>query len=140
MAKAKTWFGDCWANHTQRIGLPAKFLMDEKEEKEKCSYCHEKVMFCALARTRAQAKMEKEEDEKDSDPNNGGTMNDDTNAKSINGKESLVDWLSNLKANLSLGDGNNLIDHNYEFKTALILTKANYLKWTSKFFSLEQIF
>ena len=123
------------------LGLPAKFLVDEKEEKEECRYCHEKVMFCALARTRAQTKMEKEEDEKDSeDPSSKETMIDETNDESTSGRESLVEWLNKLKARLCLGDGNNLIDHNHDYKTDLILTRETYLRWINKFFSLGPLF
>ena len=123
------------------LGLPAKFLVDEKVDKEECRYCHEKVMFCALARTRAQAKMEKKEDEKDSeDPSSKETMIDETNDESTSGRESLVEWLNKLKARLCLGDGNNLIDHNYDYKTDLILTRETYLRWINKFFSLGPLF
>ena len=52
----------------------------------------------------------------------------------------MVEWLNKLKAKLSLGDGDNLIDHNYDYKTDLTLTKETYIRWTNKFFSLGPLF
>ena len=40
------------------LGLPAKFLTEVKEGREKCDFCQEEYEHCALVMTRAQLKAE----------------------------------------------------------------------------------
>ena len=86
------------------LGLPAKFLSEDKEEKERCDFCQVEYESCALVMTRAQSKMSREVDK---DPTNDFPLNPMENSK----KWSIKAWAKRVKGILHLGDNNNLLDH-----------------------------
>ena len=86
------------------MGLPAKFLTEDKEEKERCDFCQEEYEHCALVMTRAQFKAEQEEDRNVADDSPPNPTND-------NKKGLLRTWAKRVKGILHLGSGENLLDH-----------------------------
>ena len=64
------------------LGLPAKFLTEVKEGREKCDFCQEEYEHCALVMTRAQLKAEKDEDR--------NAANDSPNLPTNGRKEGMV--------------------------------------------------
>jgi hypothetical protein len=103
------------------LGLPAKFLSEPADvTKDTCNQCGETVNFCALARTRSQAKKEEKEENPESD------NNDETETTESIGRKSLQTWLDKAKAVLETGPGYNLVDHHYTTISQLTLSKAVY--------------
>ena len=58
------------------LGLPAKFLTEDKSEKERCNSCQEEPEYCALVMTRARAKAEQKEDLSSSDNSQSDSVDD----------------------------------------------------------------
>ena len=114
------------------LGLPAKFLTEDKSEKERCNSCQEEPEYCALVMTRARAKAEQKEDLSSSDDSQSDSADDSQ-------KRLLRAWAKRVKGILHIGSGDNLLDHQYDMKLSLTLEKEVYKKWTSKFFSMERL-
>ena len=113
------------------LGLPAKFLSESTEQKERFNVCQEPYKLCAVVKTRARAKKE---DEEDSAPK-------ERISQGLDRKQLLITaWYKRVKGALRLGDGDNLLDPNYDMKLDLTLDKETYLRWTSKFPTMEQMF
>ena len=101
------------------MGLPAKFLTEDKGEKERCDFCQVEYDHCALVMTRAQSKAEQEEDRNSADDSPPNPTND-------NQKGLLKAWAKRMKGILHLGSGDNLLDHQYVMKLSLTLEKEIY--------------
>ena len=81
--------------------------------------------FCALARTRSQAKREEKEDaETQQLENPGSDNNDETESAESIGRKSLQTWLDKVKIVLETGPGDNLVDHHHDPISQLTLSKA----------------
>ena len=124
------------------LGLPSKFLTENKENKDTCNFCHEDVSRCALARTRGQTKRESEEDaseleEREQEAREAREAKTDETSKG----SPLLNWLGKLNERLALDPhSSNLLDPHYENKSDRVLSKETYLQWTGTFFSLPQLF
>ena len=100
------------------LGLPAKFLTEDKGEKERCNFCQEEYKHCALVMTRAQSKAEQEEDWSSSDDSQSNPANNSQ-------KRLLRAWAKRVKGLLHIGSGNNLLDHQYNMKLSLTLERRS---------------
>ena len=49
-------------------------------------------------------------------------------------------WSNSIKKSTSLRQGHNLLDHHYEPRVGLTLSKQVYDKWSAKFFRIENMF
>ena len=94
------------------IGLPTKFL--PKVQPDECLSCQE-TERCALVQTRAMKNRERM-------------------------LENFSRWSNSIKKHTSVFRGQNLLDHHYEPRMSLTLSKRVYDKWCARFFKLENLF
>jgi hypothetical protein len=133
----------CQDGEMKFLGLPRKFLTEKAQSPaEKCNYCFEDQDRCALARTRAQDKREREEDAKEVEKEQEATpnrMEEEQETSRIRRK--MIDWLGGTKGRFQLdSNSHNLLDPHQECRLSTILTEEKYLKWNSKFFGLQELF
>ena len=107
------------------LGLPSKFLTENKESKDSCNFCHEDRSRCALARTRGQAKKESEEDaiELEEQEQEAREAKEGKADETIKGNP-MLNWLGKINRKLSLDlHSANLLDPHYENKSDRVLSK-----------------
>ena len=113
------------------LGLPDKFLAEPPSiTDDSCNNCGESINLCALIRTRSQVKRENKEDleaRKIEDE-----IHEEPDGDESAGKKGLKMWLEKAKVSLEVGQGNNLIDHQYAPNSKLIMEKKHYLHWLSQ--------
>ena len=132
----------CQNGEMKYLGLPKKFLTEKVKEGEKCNYCLEDQTKCALARTRAQERREREEDaEEEKIEQNGGPDKTEEEKDISMTRRKMIQWLERTKGKMQPEPNlPNLVDPHYECKLSVIIPEEKYKMWNMKFFGLQRLF